>query len=365
MDDHAVLVSDQTISYDLIGGEIDAAIESTPSLLEGMGERLLFVNGSVVRMMDGELAVERVWNYKNDIRYVHAEDVWGNDRHEVVVLEGDNVHIRYGSGWRVDWTISDVVGDASGADADFGEWDGDDDTVELFVVTDDGQVLWVSIHIGGLSATEELALLLSPQNIVVAALAAALTGLLLVYPEWYVLDTVGVMVSAGVASLFGISFGLLPAIVLLGGLMAYDAFAVYQSKHMIDLADEAVSQHLPLLLVIPKDEGYSYLDQGSIKEQIDRGEERDAMFLGMGDLIIPTVLVVSAYRWLDPDVTVAGVGGNLVVALATMFGILAGFAFLAVQVAKGKPHAGLPFLNSGALAAYFAAALAVYGSLGF
>lgn len=363
--DTVLLVGDVISTWDVRDNTMLAAVDLGGVTPYGGGDRVILVNGSRVRVLSRELDLERTWDYAENVTDVLAVDILGDSDPELVVLEGDRVHIRYGRGWRGDWEITSIVSGVEGVDAATGEWDGDRDTLELFVITADGRVVWVSIFTGERDFLEQLAALLTPVTIISLTLAAVLTGLLAAYPEWYVLDIVGVLVSAGVASLFGISFAILPAVVLLSGLMLYDAFAVYQSKHMIDLADEAVSQHLPLLLVIPKEEGYSYLEQGSIREKIDRGEEREAMFLGMGDLIIPTVLVVSAYRWLDPGVTVGSIGGNLVVALATMFGILAGFAVLSIQVAKGRPHAGLPFLNSGALTGYFASVLAIYGTLGF
>ncbi len=42
---------------------------------------------------------------------------------------------------------------------------------------------------------------------------------------------------AGAAALFGISFGLLPAILLLSVLAVYDAISVYGTEHMLDLAE--------------------------------------------------------------------------------------------------------------------------------
>src|SRR5207245_765151 len=83
---------------------------------------------------------------------------------------------------------------------------------------------------------------------------------------------------------------LLPPILLLVALAIYDAWAVYRTKHMVTLADELTSQRLPILLVIPKKAGYSFREQKSLKEQVASGEEREAMFVGLGDLIIPGIL---------------------------------------------------------------------------
>ncbi|MGQ0537166.1 MAG: presenilin family intramembrane aspartyl protease PSH, partial [Methanobacteriota archaeon] len=88
------------------------------------------------------------------------------------------------------------------------------------------------------------------------AVAIVLAALLYFYPEWYIIDAVGVLVSSGAAAIFGISFGLLPALVLLVAFAAYDFIAVYRTKHMIDLADSVLTLRLPIMLVVPKTRRY-------------------------------------------------------------------------------------------------------------
>jgi len=84
------------------------------------------------------------------------------------------------------------------------------------------------------------------------------------------------------------------------------------------------------------------------------------------ELLIFGILVVSSFVSLSGrTATVFGVGGNLIVALVTILGTLLGFALLMRYVLKGNPQAGLPLLNSGAIAGYVLAYLAVYQDLGF
>ena len=199
-----------------------------------------------------------------------------------------------------------------------------------------------------------------------AILAAALTYGLAKYPEWYLVDAVGISVAAGVTAILGISFTILPALLLLIGLAVYDAISVYKTKHMVTLADAVATQRLPILIVIPKSRGYSFLRQRSLKEQIASGEEREAMFMGLGDVIIPGILVVSSFVYLGGRAaSVLGVAGNLVVALFTIVGTLVGFTLLMRFVMKGNPQAGLPLLNSGAILGYALAYLVVYRDLTF
>src|SRR2546428_3461525 len=194
------------------------------------------------------------------------------------------------------------------------------------------------------------------------AVAAVLVYLLVKFPEWYVVDTIGFVTAAGVTAILGISFGLLPAILLLLALAVYDAWAVYRTKHMITLADELTSQRLPILLVIPKKAGYSFREQKSLKGQIAAGEEREAMFIGLGDLIIPGILSVSAFTFLGPlSGSSAGLPGSLLVAIGSVIGSLGGFLVLMRFVLKGNPQAGLPRLDRRAPPRFLIPSLLVYG----
>ena len=196
-------------------------------------------------------------------------------------------------------------------------------------------------------------------------LAGVLGYLLLRKPEWYVVDTAGIIMAVGVIGILGISLSILPVLILLILLAVYDAVSVYGTKHMVALAEGVTDMKLPILLVIPKKSGYSYIEHKPLKEQLEKGEERDAMFMGLGDVIIPGVLVISAFRWLPAGTDVFGVSGALLVALGTIVGGLAGFSLLMRYVMKGKPQAGLPLLNGGAIVGYIITYLLVYGSLTF
>ena len=194
--------------------------------------------------------------------------------------------------------------------------------------------------------------------------ALLITWALVRYPEWYVVDAVGLITAAGVTAILGVSFGWFPAFLLLVAMACYDAWAVYRTKHMVTLADAVTSQRLPILLVVPKSASYRFTEQRSLKEQVAKGEEREAMFIGLGDLIIPGMMSVSAwFSFQDvPGFALPGLTPNLTLALGTMIGSLVGFSILMRYVLRGNPQAGLPLLNGGALAGFFITNFLVYGA---
>jgi len=183
-------------------------------------------------------------------------------------------------------------------------------------------------------------------------LSAGLTIILYLYPEWYVIDTVGVIIGAGASTMFGISLDIIPTLLLLVVLAVYDYIAVYRTKHMVELAEGVMDLKLPILLVVPKHWKYSFR-----KEKFDK-EEREAFFMGLGDAVMPTLLVVSANVFVQSgSYTIPLVGEMNLPAIGAMVGTFAGFAVLMGLVIKGKPQAGLPFLNTGVILGYAAGSL--------
>ncbi len=209
-------------------------------------------------------------------------------------------------------------------------------------------------------------IVLSPALVLAAMASAGMYLALLLRPEWYVVDLAGFAAGGSLIAILGISFGILPALILLSVLMLYDAIAVYGTKHMVSLADAVTDMKLPILMVMPESVEYDYPHAVPLREQRGRPvEERSALFMGLGDVVIPGTLVVSAFVWLPVVPQVLGVGANLLVALAVLAGSLVGYAFLMRLVAGGNPQAGLPFLNGGAIAGYLLCYLLVFRSFTF
>ncbi len=189
-------------------------------------------------------------------------------------------------------------------------------------------------------------------------LSIGLTLILYKFPEWYVIDIVGVLLGAGSASIFGISLNIIPVLLLLVLLAVYDYIAVYRTKHMVALAEGVMDLRLPILLIIPKHWNYSFRT-----EKFDK-EEREAFFMGLGDTVIPTLLVVSANFFVkSASYTLPFIGSINIPAIGAIIGTFIGFSVLMVFVMKGKAQAGLPFLNGGVILGYIAGSLIAGSSI--
>lgn len=182
----------------------------------------------------------------------------------------------------------------------------------------------------------------------ILTLSILATALLYKYPEWYVIDGLGILIAAGVAAIFGSSLEYYLVVILLVLLAVYDAISVYKTKHMITLAEGVIDLKTPILFVIPKRRDYSFIRDGIGK--LDDGSERAAFIIGMGDMIMPSILVVSANVFIK-GWRIAGIIN--IPALGAIIGSLAGLAVLLYFVSSGKPQAGLPPLNGGTILGFF------------
>jgi presenilin-like A22 family membrane protease len=179
---------------------------------------------------------------------------------------------------------------------------------------------------------------------------AAVLLLLRYYPEWYVIDAFGIAVCAGISSLFGVSMTILPTLLLLIILAVYDALSVYKTRHMVSLAEGVIKIKAPLLFVVPRSRSYSFRkDPAENAGGSQTSGKRGAFFLGLGDAIIPTILVISAYTSLPAG----GFFGVNFPAIGAMLGTYLGFLAL-MTTSRDRPQAGLPFLNSGVILGFLA-----------
>ncbi len=158
-------------------------------------------------------------------------------------------------------------------------------------------------------------------------------------PNWIVIDIAAYFLSIGVISIFGISLAPIPAIILMLILAVYDAISVYKTKHMLTLAESVTDLSIPMLFVVPISR--------DIKDIKINEDERKAVFLGVGDVVIPNILVASAQRFAVSPV----IFGLKLAALLPLFGGALGLLILLTKFAD-RPQAGLPFLNLPTIAAY-------------
>ena len=236
--------------------------------------------------------------------------------------------------------------------------------------------VWLLFNILGISSND----LILGSSI---AICISLMAMLVKYPEWYVVNTVGVLVGAGVITLIGVSFVPVLIIAFMLAAAVYDHWAVNSSKHMLELADTMIKNKLPVLLVAPKERGYSFIEEdeqvmrSEVPEDMDwddpaphikpKSGGRDALFMGLGDIIFPGMLVISSVSFLPewgPEIgTIFGTmhAGPLAVGLGTLFGGLCGYVALMTQVARGEAQAGLPLLNGGSILGYLVSGVIVIG----
>lgn len=196
------------------------------------------------------------------------------------------------------------------------------------------------------SSLASLALSITAASVLIVALVKK--------PEWYVINAIAILTGVGAIAMLGISLDIWIIIVLLIVMAAYDAFSVYKTKHMIDLADNVMDLKLPVLFVIPKRRGYSLLKESKrLKQKLKDKEKREAYFLGVGDIVFPGILAVAAFHNLANN--------GLAIALSVLVGTIVGFIALMTFVIKGNPQAGLPFLCSGAIIGYLVGAHMLFG----
>ena len=176
------------------------------------------------------------------------------------------------------------------------------------------------------------------------------------YQRWYLIDAAALLLGAVSMAVLGISVSPPLVGVLLLGLAVYDAIAVYKTGHMLTLAQSILNSGLPLMLIVPKNLSYREPEKINIqKEGPPPGGERNAFYMGLGDLVIPGCLVVSIFGAM-------GAARRSIVA-SVMIGTLIGFVVLSKFVASGRPQAGLPFLCSGAILGYVVSSFILLGHL--
>jgi presenilin-like A22 family membrane protease len=193
-------------------------------------------------------------------------------------------------------------------------------------------------------------------TIVSFAVSLTLIATLVRWPRWYLIDVVALLLGAVTTAILGISLNPPLVMLLLIGLAVYDAIAVYKTGHMLLLAESILNSGLPLMLVVPKNLDYKEPKEIRILKEAPRpGNERNAFYMGLGDLVIPGWLVVSIYGSMG--------AASIPIAASVIMGTLLGFVVLSASVMSGRPQAGLPFLCGGAVLSYILSSFILLGHL--
>ena len=320
-------------------------------------------------------------NFADQIRDVRLTDIDNSGYTELLITTGDEARLLYGSSM-VQRLIVDVAEGENVAVA-FGDTpkDAADDTTHLYAVvigenysTTSG-VVESSMFLSGGIVFEDIPTMIG------LLVSIILMILLYVHSEWYVVNTVGILVGSGVIVMLGVSFVPTLIMVFMVAAAIYDAWAVYKSKHMLDLADTMINLNLPILLVAPQGSDYSFRaeraplgdsnpgdsptsvlmnDSGTSPQASMQPRERvikksnDAMLMGLGDVIFPGMLVLSTLQYIGGD-------DGWIMAITTLVGSLVGYSILMWYVGQGKAQAGLPLLNGGAILGYVLGGLMTIG----
>ena len=330
------------------------------------------------------------------IHAIRLGDYGNGGINEVFIASGDTLHMFLGTSL-VDYMHIDL--------------ENSPEAIHIIAKDDGAVVTWFGEEswAGGMlddSMLKQQGMRLDNLSSMVGLLTATLLMAWLIWkPEWYVVNTTGILVGSGVVVMLGIAF--VPWLVIIFMIMAaiYDHWAVHKSKHMLDLADTMIGLKLPILLVAPQEKGFSMLDEkvtlGSTPDKVDEETEEieytekddaigeaaamkdgfkaksiaadearksgdkpvkkgssEAMFMGLGDIIFPGMLVISAMTYLAP---IGGETAALLVAIGVIIGGLCGYLFLMTRVALGIPQAGLPLLNGGSIVGFFVSGLIFIG----
>ena len=322
-----------------------------------------------------------LYNFASGIRDVRLTDIDASGYTELLITTDEDARLLYGASM-VQRLIIDVP-EGEDVAVTFGETvqDIEDETIHFYatVITssylgDDAQMVASSYAtssgvvdssmflVGGL-VIEDI------PTIIGLLFSLLLMILLYVHSEWYVVNTVGILVGSGVIVMLGVSF--VPTLIMVFMIAAavYDAWAVYKSKHMLDLADTMMNLNLPILLVAPQDSDYTMRTERTtvhdVEEEVEEIEREvprervvaksnDAMLMGLGDVIFPGMLVLSTLQYISGD-------NGLIMAMTTLVGSLIGYSILMYYVGKGQAQAGLPLLNGGAILGYIVGGLFTIG----
>lgn len=176
-----------------------------------------------------------------------------------------------------------------------------------------------------------------------AVLSLPLTVLLAFgYARVWAVDAAVIAAAAGIAVEVGTSMNPLGVAIILALLSVYDVIAVFGTRHMVYLGERLAADRAVFALVIPLQKNAwtaPFASVGPAGGRDGTAAKRAFSFLGIGDLVLPTLLVAAA---LTRSFFAAGL---------TALGILGGVAALAFWLLPRRRGGMLPALPPLALGA--------------
>ncbi len=179
-------------------------------------------------------------------------------------------------------------------------------------------------------------------------IAAALTAAKIFKPNLLIHNTTEVLVYTGIAFLIVPIFNLFWASMLLLAIAAYDAYAVWKSKHMISLANFQTESNLFAGLQIPYTNDNKPTNkqlQPKKKTTKKQTTQAQAAILGGGDIAFPLLFAGTAMQWLAEQGKT-----NLEAYLLSLIIVAAAAASLITLFYFSKKHRfypAMPFLSAG------------------
>jgi presenilin-like A22 family membrane protease len=174
-----------------------------------------------------------------------------------------------------------------------------------------------------------------PQNLFFLGIAILLW---LIYDNVFIHDLIIILAISAIAVIFGTNITPSTGILILLFLAVYDYWAVYKTTHMVQMFKGLAESKVYFILIIPQTFKDLFKNIKFVSPQID------FMFLGTGDIALPTIFIVSCLQI------------NLLTSLIT--GAILGFILLYIIFVTQKdkqPMPGLPPIVLGTLLGFLAA----------
>lgn len=181
-------------------------------------------------------------------------------------------------------------------------------------------------------------------------LAVALAVLKLFKPNQVMHNLTEILVYAGIAVLFVPLFNVFWAAILLLVISAYDAFAVWQSRHMVKMAKFQAGAGLFAGFHIRFQKGASPGQKAARTERAEReGAGQGEAILGGGDVAFPLIFSGAVMEWLV-TAEQAGKEAAFALTLAIPLVLAAVLLLLLLKGREGRFYPAMPFLTAGCLA---------------